>query len=425
MGEVIRRNFLFLSKIVDGKKYRSVSIFSISSIILNFSNLISGFLVYKWIDPYFMGIWQSMVLLQTYSSFARFGVINGMNRELPFSLGQGDVEKSRKYAETALYYNLLNTIIFTIVFISAFSFFKIRDDWYLPLLTIATIILVAFYDSYLLGTFRANADFDKLSIIQFINAFIKLVSLVFVFFYGFDGFCIREIITIVVLTAITHFLRPIKVKPKFDLHIIKILLKTGFPIFLGSYFFNSALTIPRLVILKFGSIESLGFYSPVVTLINALMILPNSIATYYYPKFAFHLGVTNKKVSLWRKSKLIHISLVLIGLPVLIFGWFSFPIIVRTFIPRYIESIFLLKIGLIIGLFSSFKFGFTTLATLKSWKYMAIYIVSFILVQTLFPILFLNFFDTLKAAVLGQLVAAVFMFGISLFTNYSAAHENE
>ncbi|MFH0887260.1 MAG: hypothetical protein V1843_03740, partial [bacterium] len=157
-------------------KYKNVSLFTFSAVILNISSLISGFLVYRWIDPYYIGIWQTMMLVQTYSTFLRLGVINGMNRELPFCLGKGDLVQAYKYAETAQYHSLVNIIIFAALALPAVVFVKLKTDWYFPVISIGAVICLNFYNSYLSGTFRANADFEKLSYIQLMDSAFRIVS---------------------------------------------------------------------------------------------------------------------------------------------------------------------------------------------------------------------------------------------------------
>lgn len=405
------------------KRYKSISLFTSSAVILNISSLISGFLVYRWIDPYYIGIWQTMMLIQIYSSFMRLGIINGMNRELPFFMGQGDLEKAHKCAETTQYFSLANIVIFVALALPALFLVKLKPDWHFPLISIGIVICLNFYNAYLAGTFRANADFEKLSYIQFIDSAFRLLSLVLVFLYGFKGYCLREISIAVLVTLMTHLWRPIKVKPEFDRAIFKTLLKTGLPIFSGTYLFNFFNTLPRLVLIKFGSIEMLGLYAPVLTLIGAMGIVPDSIGTYLYPKLSFQLGLDNDSERLWKQSLKSHLALLAIGIPLAVVGYLAIPYIIDNYLPKYIRTKDIINMGLVAGVFFSFKFGYTILVTLKSWVYMSIYIVSFGFLQYLLPITMLRCCAPLKAIVLGQMTSFMTMYAISLLINYLATHK--
>lgn len=403
-------------------KYKNISLFTSSAVILNISSLISGFLVYRWIDPYYIGIWQTMMLVQTYSAFLRLGVINGMNRELPFCLGKGDVGQARKYAETAQYFSLANIIIFAALALPALLFVKVKPDWNFPLISIGIVICLNFYNAYLAGTFRANADFEKLSYIQLIDSAFRIISLALVYFYGFKGYCLMQIFLAAAITFIIHLWRPIRVRPVFHRAVFQTLLKTGLPIFAGTYFFSFFNTLPRLVLIKFGSVEMLGLYAPVLTLIGAMGIVPDSIGTYLYPKLSFQLGTDNDPQRLWRQSLKSHLALLGIGIPLAIIGYLTIPHIIDNYLPKYFRTKDIINIGLVAGVFFSFKFGYTILVTLKSWTYMSIYIVSFGLLQYLLPITMLRYCAPLKAVALGQLISFMTMYAVSLVMNYLATH---
>ena len=387
--------------------------------------MISGFLVYRWIDPYYIGIWQVMMLVQTYSAFLRLGILNGMNRELPFYMGKGDLQQAYKCAETAQYYSLANIVIFAALALPALFVIKLKTDWYFPVISIGVVICLNFYNTYLAGTFRANADFEKLSYIQFIDSAFRLISLVLVFLYGFKGYCVREIAITTLITLITHLWRPIRVRPVFHWPIFKTLLKTGLPIFTGSYLFGFFNTLPRLVLVKFGSIEMLGLYAPVLTLIGAMGIVPDSIGTYLYPKLSFQLGTDNDPKRIWKQSLKSHLALLAIGIPLAVAGYFAIPYIIDNFLPKYIRTKDIINLGLMAGVFFSFKFGYTILITLKSWAYMSVYIISFGLCQYFLPLAMLKYYDPLKAVVLGQMISFMAMFVISLTVNYLATHNSK
>ncbi|MCW5556726.1 MAG: oligosaccharide flippase family protein [Verrucomicrobiae bacterium] len=57
-------------------------------------NLVYGLLVFRYLTPSLAGILSTAMLLPSYLMFAHGGVLNGMQRELPFALGQGDRTKA-------------------------------------------------------------------------------------------------------------------------------------------------------------------------------------------------------------------------------------------------------------------------------------------------------------------------------------------
>ena len=405
------------------KRYRSISLFTFSSVFMNMSSMVTGLITFHWIDPYHMGLWQSLALLQTYALFLRLGVINGMNRELPYYMGQGNVERATKYVEVTLFYTLLNIAVFVLFALGALFFIRIDANNLLPLSGIFIIVALNFYNSYLTSTFRANADFDRLSYIQIFQGGLRIISILLVVFYGFNGFILREILITAIITVVTHFARPLKaIVPRFEKQIFIDLIKVGLPIFAGSYVLLFLNTIPRLILLKYGSVSLVGIYAPLYAIIVAINVLPDSISTYLYPKMTHAIGATNDRLAVWKKAWITHVGIIVMGIPIVLICLVAFPEFIDHFIPKYHESKSILNVGIFIALFLSYKFGYTTLITLKEWKLIIIYIVSFAILQIAAPIILFAFMSVLDAVVMGQLIASALMVCISLLTNYIATH---
>lgn len=365
------------------------------------------------------------MLFQSYTMFLRLGIINGMNRELPFTMGQGNIELAVKYAETTLWFTLLNIFGFIVIAISVLPFVKIPGNYIFPIFAILIIGAVSFYTTYLFATFRANADFNKLSYIQILQALLKVVSILLVIYVGFIGFVLREILLVIAIALLAHIYRPMKqVKPKLDKKIFMNLLKIGLPIFISSYIIGFIGTVPNLFLLKFGNVTLLGIYAPLMTIISAVAVLPDSITTYLYPKMTYAFGKTNDRKALWRKTLYSHIGLMVLGIPVVFACLVAVPWLIDNLIPKYNETKSILGVGVFIALFMSYKFGYTTLITLKEWKLIIVYIFLFALLQIASPLFFLSYLPVLKAVVAGQLVAAAGMVVVSLVTNYLATHND-
>ena len=56
-------------------------------------NLVYGVLVVRYLDPEMAGLISNASLLPVYLTFLHLGVLNGMQRELPYALGAGDNAK--------------------------------------------------------------------------------------------------------------------------------------------------------------------------------------------------------------------------------------------------------------------------------------------------------------------------------------------
>ncbi|NDA63293.1 MAG: hypothetical protein EBX50_14820 [Chitinophagia bacterium] len=78
-------------------------------------NLLVSVITLRYIDPYYLGVWAAMTIFETYANILRLGIVNGMNRELPYALGTGEQEKAIGYAQTTFAFNLFATVIIWII----------------------------------------------------------------------------------------------------------------------------------------------------------------------------------------------------------------------------------------------------------------------------------------------------------------------
>lgn len=364
-----------------------------------------------------MGIWGTVAVFETYFTILRLGVVNGMNRELPYALGQGKDDRAMQYAQTTLAYT-----IFIIIFIVAcipFMVYKLDlDKIYLSAIGVFSVkIILSAYNTYLTGTFRSNDHFDKLSNIQFIVLLTKLVALPLILL-GFYGYLAMELLFILTQSFLFHHYRPFKLKPFFNKTVFIKLIKVGFPVFLTSYAITFIDTFPRLFIIKFGNEYLMGLYAPIIMLFSALSLLPNTLITYMYPKFSFQLGQKNDNHKVFKTLfKIYSISFAFILFSVIIL--FLFMDYFGTVFPKYKESIPYLKISLLVCPFVIYKIGNTLNAVYKKYNYMVWYAIAYFVIQicTLFVLNSLNV-DILQTAIYSQFITYLLMFIISLLMNY-------
>ncbi len=415
-----------LSRLVAVRELKGAALFSASSVVLNLASLAAGFLVYRWLDPYYMGIWQTMVLVQTYCNFLTLGVANGMNRELPYVLGRGEVERGHRMAATTQAFSLWVGALSLVGFAVALWFVPDDASWRMSIAALGAIVPVSFYTQYLQGTFRANADFDRLSVIQLVDAGLRVASVALVYFFGYAGYCARAVALGMAVAVLTYAWRPIRVRSTFSWSTLKELCRTGIPIFAFSYVFGFADSIPRLVLLNEDTVETLGLYAPVLTLLGTMNAFFDSLRAYLYPKVSHYLGRRNDDArGLWRPTFAIHLLSVLSAIPVALAGVWLIPLVVEHFMPRYMGSLEALNVGLVIILFLGYRIGATLLTALKSWRYLALFVGCFLVLQWALPMLFLAWFPPLLAVSWGQAASAAVMLGVSLLVNRLAMRAGE
>jgi O-antigen/teichoic acid export membrane protein len=409
---------MVLNKLLQlGSKYKVITKYLSSSFMSLPVSLLVGFLVFRKIDPYFMGIWATVAIFETYFTILRLGVVNGMNRELPFALGQGKTKDAVEFAQTALSYTILTILL--IVVLIPFMVLKLElEKAYLAAIGVFSVkVILSFYNTYLTGTFRSNDHFNKLSNIQFFLLTTKLFSLPLILL-GFYGYLGMELFIIVVHSALLHRFRPFRIKPRFIKQAFKKLFKIGFPVFLVSYAVTFTDTLPRLFILSFGDEYMMGLYAPVIMMLGAVSLFPNTLITYMYPKFSFKLGQNQNTQQIWKTLVKIYLfSIVFISIfAVLIFFLLDFFIVL---FPKYKESLPYIRLALLICPFVVYRIGNTINVVYKKYNYMIAYAVLYALVQVGSIFVLSNIYsDILKIAIVSQIITYASLLLFSIYMNF-------
>ena len=391
--------------------------------------LLTGFVTYRYVSPDYLGIWAIFSTFTTIASFLRLGVVNGMNRELPFYLGKGDTEKAKGFASTTLFYSLVQSglLLFTgLVFLSIYDFES--KDVYASAYRFASIvfflkIVIEPYSNYLSGTFRTSDSFNKLSQIQYIIGVARLITIPLVVRFTYNGYLIRELIIDVLNVVLLHISRPLPgIVPLFKFELFKGLLSIGFSVFLVSYISTLVDAIPRLYIIKEGSANDLGIFSPVLIIISTVLLIPNTISNYMYPKMSFAYGQGCTKHYLWVQMKKLMVGALLIGTVCSILVFFLIDALLLLF-PKYAESSIYIKVSAFGMLFIAYKVANVICVVLKEHRWiwalpildLAFQIVTIIICKLLFE-------DVLMVVSVSLVATYFLMFIASWLIVYRVTH---
>ena len=407
--------------------YKTPIAYASSSLIKAFATLVAGFFIAKFIAPEDLGLWTTLSLFITYALFLQGGIINGLNLELPLSFGEGKNKKGRLMVSVAQTFTLCVSIAFFIVGLSLYFFFPFESDKIkYGVLAISIIIVFTFYQNHLLSTFRSNNSFLKLSYLQIIDAIVNLITILLVFYFSYYGMLVKAVIVIILFVILLHLQRPIKVNFKWDQKVFFKLLKIGFPIFVLAYIESLALTFDKLMLLKFSDLQSLGIYSFALYALVFSTLLSNSIASYIYPKMSYQYGKDKNALILWQYVKKITILLLVIQLPLFAIGYFIIPELIPKFFPNYTASIIPMQILLFAGIMKGAVIGVNVIWSMKKWKYMIIYQVSYSILVISLIYLFLNLYsDKTIGVAFGLMYANVANLLLGIFLSYKATHNND
>lgn len=355
-------------------QYKTPILYSGGSIAKAFSAMIVGFVIAKFISPVDLGIWTTINLAVTYSFFLQSGIINGLNLELPYAYGKGNDDDAKIMAGTVQTFTIVTSGLVFILGLLYFLFTPQQDvKIKYGILAITLVIMLTYYQNYLLSTFRSKNSFVKLSFIQISNAFVNLATLIFVVYFAFFGLLIKAVLVILTYVLFLHFSRPIKVGLIWNNSAFIKLIKVGLPIFALVYLDSLSSTIDKLLLLRYSNMTDVGLYSFGFNALSVFSLFSASIASYIYPRMTYSYGQNNDKLILWRYVKKITLILFLIQIPLAILGYYIIPLAINAFFPNYILSINTMQILIFAGVFKGSVIGVNALWSIKDWKYMIIY----------------------------------------------------
>ena len=401
-----------MQKIKDFVKRNKVAGKYISSGLLNtFAQTICGFVILRWLQPKELGRWQSFTVFVGYIQIFTLGTTSGLNRELPYWMGKGNEELGLKRLRTAGYFAtaLSIAIMFLVILIAVLLFF-----FEFVTLSTSIIFVLAFstgvlsIQTNLLGaTFRSAKSFQELYRIQMYTSFIYVVLLPLVYFFNIWGYIVYQVLLAIQLFLAYYYYRPFKVKYSFEVEQFKELVKVGLPIYFWNYLESVSRTIPRVVLVLFGSPLLVGLYSPAGSANAAMLNLPNYTNRYLFPTMSYKFGKSENAEEIYIYAiKAAKILFVLMFICVTLLS-LIIPFIFNEFFPKYTAGILPTQITLYSGVFYSINSLFhNTLNSIKVFKpfkfiitLRIVYIISFTAVS------FFIFQNLLISVAVGALVS--------------------
>lgn len=355
-------NILILSKLKNKINFQSTAsmIVGLSGAQLygNAIRLVSGFIIAKLLLPEMLGVFNGFALILGYLIVAQLGIMNALNRELPYLIGKGQRDTALKYASTAQWWEIFLSIIsFVVLFsISIYYFYNKNYIYAAGLITFAIAAVYQFYGvNYLQILYRTNGDFNKLSLNSIIVSSVGLIGVLFVWKWAFWGLCLRYIINNLVELLLLWKWKPITVKPIFDKLIFKQLMQIGLPIFFVGIIFSLWGTLHDTLLLKIGGTKNLGIYALTTMILGSLSIVTNTINQVIYPKLSLLYGQGKTTLELYKiPFAPLKVYLLLI-IPIVVVLYFVIPYLVHSLLPQYNEGINVAQWSLLLLIINGFS----------------------------------------------------------------------
>lgn len=365
-----------MKKFLRNKNIRIGGFYVFASVFSSFMTMAAGIVMIKWLTPAEIGMWQSISAFQAYFTILEIGIPNGLNRELPFLMGQQKDDEAVKYVSAAYFYSFLLAgvlLLATLIAVVLLWIFHKPIDFISGITTLGVVVCLISIQRFLTVTFRSLQSFHKLSARYIFNGFAVISLLPLVYYYKYYGLLVYNIGILLINVIQLYWIRPIKIKPQLDFTVLKNLSKTGIPVYIMGYFRGISASFNRLVLLKFGGVIMVGSFAPVAAVISSLNLFPTVFANMFFPRMTHRFGQTGDPKSLWGPVWKTLLILFVINIPIVAMIWGITPYLISTYFPNYNSAIPAMQIAAVALLFSGGLVTHNCFYSIKAYNVAALY----------------------------------------------------
>jgi O-antigen/teichoic acid export membrane protein len=325
------------------------SVLSYSSAILfcRVAAVVQGLFVIRWMEPGVLGMWLQLQLITIYGTLAHFGVLNAVNRQVPFHNGRDEPERARHVEAVARGLLMVFLVVGLIALAGMYVGGVTATARGRGILTLVFAAIVTLGIDFHLGLFRARHQFGRAGLASVVTASVILLGLPLVYYWNFDGLLWRAAAASTAGLVACLALNDWNVTVTFDRGTARELLRVGSPIMvvgLGTVAFTS---MDRTLIALLLHEDAMGQYALCFALAKVLALFPMAIAPVYYPRMTELYSASGISRELIRRCvEASALSAAIVG--VLAGGaFFTMPWLVGAYFPKYTGGLPALKIALL------------------------------------------------------------------------------
>ncbi|MCU0612540.1 MAG: oligosaccharide flippase family protein [Candidatus Eisenbacteria bacterium] len=294
------------------------------------------------VAPSVLGLFNSISLACGYAPFFQLGVVNGLNRDLPYHIGTGDWPRARELAAAAQAWALITGgfCAFVTLGIGGWQLLGGRGDLAFGWTTISlSVFMAVFGQMYLQSLFRTHSDFSRLAAYNVIQALVSLALVPLVWAFGFHGLCGRAFLIAASSLMLLWRWRPLKVAFRLRWEPVRQLLKTGIPLLVVGQIYAWWTVLDSTLVLRYAGTEGLGLYALAALAGPTVGMVPHALSQVVYPRMAEEYGRTRHIRPLLRMvwSPVLQ-SFAVTALLVAV-SWVALPYAVRMILPKYVGGI--------------------------------------------------------------------------------------
>ncbi|MEP7029049.1 MAG: oligosaccharide flippase family protein [Candidatus Eisenbacteria bacterium] len=268
---------------------RDTAGFAISQYLSRIVQLLRGIIAARLLGPAAYGSWNALLLVLDYGILSQLGLQQGLDQEIPGAIARGDEAETRRLKQGGVsgMVGLWTVFAVAVGFYLVFAPRRLAEGWGVGgvLLMVLAVLLqeLIFYHGTLLRSHGRIGVVSKALSLQAIVGGVVGIGLVFPFgMWGLlEGWLAGQLAALVYLRREGAPIAPLAFVPNAG---TRQLLRRGFPIFLFMAASMVLKSVDRIMILKFLSIEALGYYSIGLMGVSMLLYIPDSVSYVLYPR---------------------------------------------------------------------------------------------------------------------------------------------
>jgi len=394
--------------------------FSSATLTASFITLLQGILVLKLVEPTVYGIWMSLALILDYGIYFHLGLVNGLERSIPFFKGMNRDDKAQSAAETCKFTLLLLILtgVALLLGITTLLGRHWRTEVRIGVISVAISAFLYLGTQYYTALLKVNQRFKEVGYLQLIIAIGMLICLLLIWRYGFYGFCMRAIFTTCLGLAYTAWRARDKSRVRFDGAMALYLVKIGLPLMTIGAIALILFSFDRLLILTFLGSTLMGYYGISIALLRMLNLFPTVVGQVFAPVMANVYGATLSPRSLLKYAARASLTAFCITISAVVVLYFLIPPVIIHFLPKYTYGITAARISLLTSLLLALSVGpgFFLQTIMRQFEYFIVILLSAIVILSSVLMLFARGYD-LSGVAWGMVIGyAVNTAGVWIYT---------
>ena len=326
---------------------RAILAFSSASVFSNFCYLLQGLIVAKLMEPAILGLWLGLQLIQKYGIQSHLGLLNAVNRQVPFHVGRGEEDRAARIEKVARLNLHLLTVLGFVVLVLVCALGGFGRQMTIGVFSVGLATLINLHMEFHVGLFKARHQFGKASVARVVQAVCMVAGLPLVYYFSFYGLCGRGILVAVVVLATCLTTNTRGQGLRFDWPETVSLVKIGMPIMILGYAMVFLYSMDRIVILAFLGEESMGHYALCLAAGGVISLFPQVVGQVFYPRMVESYsrdGISRSLIGICARASAVGGAL---ACTVCVSLFFALPWLITTYFEKYVPGLPATQVALV------------------------------------------------------------------------------